>query len=62
LENVFIKETTQAIVDKILNTMRYEDLPWQIRDTLQANIRANEVDLKVRKYTLVADVIDENKP
>jgi hypothetical protein len=27
LENVFIKETTQAIVDKILNTMRYEDLP-----------------------------------
>jgi hypothetical protein len=27
LENVFTKETTQAIVDKVLNTMRYEDLP-----------------------------------
>jgi hypothetical protein len=62
LENVFTKETTQAIVDKVLNTMRYEDLPWQIRDSLQTNIRANEVDLKVRKYTLVAEVVEEANP
>ncbi len=61
LENIFSRETTQAIVDKILNTMKFEDLPWQIRDTLNNKINANGVDLKVRKYTLVAEVVEDNK-
>ena len=59
LANVFSSEVTKKIQERTLENIEYSDLPYQVRDRLEKEMR--ETTLEIRKYTLVAEVVAPSK-
>ena len=58
LEKALTVEVVKKIQDKILEDMRYSDLPYQLRKVLNAKMTSGNVTLRKMKITL--DVIDKD--
>lgn len=59
LDRVFTQEVTKKIIDTMLQKVSWDNIPWEIKERLQREMR--EIKLEVRSYKLVAEVIDTTK-
>lgn len=57
LANVFTNEVAKKIQDAILANVRYGDLPYDVRNRLEKEMK--ETKLEIRSYKLVAEVVNQ---
>ena len=55
LANVFTTEVTKKIQEQILAKVSYSNLPYEVKNRLEREMR--DTNLEIKKYKLVAEVI-----
>jgi len=57
LEKAFTPEVIKKIIETTINNVKFSDLPYRTQERLKKEMEGTE--LSVRKFTLVAEVVDE---
>lgn len=57
LSSVFTNEVVKRIQEKVLENIRFQDLPYDVKKRIERDMESAE--LSVRRYKVIAEVVDE---